>query len=178
MFVSTFRSLLSLVIVVLLLGGCGDVETAPPDVTSDIQRERIRERYGTLLGPDTLTFSTNPDRNRDREGGGTGGIGVNAFLWRASLDTIDFIPLMSADPFGGVIITEWYQPPEADGERFKLNVYITDTQLRADAVNVSVFRQVRDGGGDWRDASVNDGTSLELENTILTRARELRIDAG
>jgi hypothetical protein len=160
-----------------LLVGCG-VQTTPPDVgTRDAGEERRRERYGTLFGPDALTFSTDPDR-RDGGDGGNGGIGVNAFLWRASLDTLDFIPLMSADPFGGVIITEWYQPPNSDNERFKLNVYIIDTQLRADAVNVAVFREVQDGDGGWRNAPVDRQTAVDLENTILTRARELRINAG
>ncbi|MFP4126473.1 MAG: DUF3576 domain-containing protein [Alphaproteobacteria bacterium] len=167
----------ALVCVTLLLAACG-VETQAPDVPRrDQQDARTRERYGTLFGPDALTFSTNPDRNRG-DGGGGGGIGVNAFLWRASLDTLDFIPLASADPFGGVIITEWYRPPDSDGERFKLNVYITDTQLRADALNVAVFREVEDGNGGWRNAPVDAATARDLENTILTRARELRINAG
>jgi hypothetical protein len=160
-----------------LLVGCG-VQTSPPEVgTRDAGEERRRERVGELFGPDALVFSTNPDRTRGGNGGAAG-IGVNAFLWRASLDTLDFIPLASADPFGGVIITEWYRPSGSENERFKLNVYITDTQLRADALNVSVFREVQDGDGGWRNAPVDDGTALDLENTILTRARELRIDAG
>lgn len=161
-----------------LLIGCG-AETTPPDVgTRSAGEERRREKYGTLFGPDAFVLSTGPSTARDGGGGGAAGIGVNAFLWRASLDTLDFIPLASADPFGGVIITEWYRPPQSENERFKLNVYITDTQLRADAVNVAVFREVPDGNGGWRNAPVDDQTALDLENTILTRARELRIDAG
>jgi len=172
---SHFLRVASLVVLAVLLAGCG-VETERSNVPRrDPDEARERERYGTLFGPDALTFSTRP--SEPEAGGAGGGIGVNAFLWRASLDTIDFIPLASADPFGGVIITDWYQPPDSDGERFKLNVYITDTQLRADAVDVAVFRQIRDGG-DWRDAAIDDRTAVELENTILTRARELRINAG
>jgi hypothetical protein len=169
-----------LVLAPLALVACSGVETSEPDIIGGPdtrQQERIRQTYGTLFGPDTLRFSTDPDRSGGG-GGGAAGIGVNAFLWRASLDTLDFIPLSSADPFGGVIITEWYRPPESDAERFKLNVYITDTQLRADAVNVAVFREVQDGDGGWRNAPVDDRTATDLENTILTRARELRINAG
>lgn len=162
----------------LLLAACG-LETQPPNIPrTDPQTEARRERYGTLFGPDALTLSTNPDNPARNRGGSGAGIGVNAFLWRASLDTIDFMPLVSADPFGGVIITEWYQPPTTTDERLKLNVYILDTQLRADAVKVAVFRQTLNGRGDWQDATVDPATSLELENTILTRARELRIAAG
>jgi len=166
------------VVTLVALAACG-AETEPPRAPrQDPRVERERERFGTLFGPDALTFSTNPDRNDGDGGAGAAGIGVNAFLWRASLDTLDFIPLASADPFGGVIITEWYRPPESENERFKLNVYITDTQLRADALNVAVFREVDDGNGGWRNAPVDDQTARDLENTILTRARELRINAG
>lgn len=109
-------------------------------------------------------------------GGGGGGIGVNNYLWRASLDTISFMPLASADPFGGVIITDWYTPPETPAERFKMNVYILDRQLRADGVRVAVFRQNR-SGNDWTDAKVTKKTAVNLENEILNRARQLRFAA-
>ncbi|MFN4090849.1 MAG: DUF3576 domain-containing protein [Alphaproteobacteria bacterium] len=114
-------------------------------------------------------------RDRQQEGAGTGGgIGVNAFLWRASLDTVSFMPLSSADPFGGVIITDWYAPPEAPDERFKATVYILDRQLRADGVRVALFKQVR-AGADWMNADVEAALATELENRILARARELRV---
>jgi hypothetical protein len=103
-----------------------------------------------------------------------GNIAVNAYLWRASLDTIAFMPLASADPFGGVIITDWYSPPESQTERFKMSVMIVDRTLRADAVRVSVFRQVQNSAGDWTDAPVEAKTAVDLENAILTRAREMR----
>jgi hypothetical protein len=106
----------------------------------------------------------------DREAG----IGVNAYLWRASLDTLNFMPLSSADPFGGVIITDWYSAPTTPNERFKATVYILDTRLRADALNVSIFRQTNTGG-QWADASVDPDTEIQIENQILARARELRL---
>lgn len=100
---------------------------------------------------------------------------VNRFLWAASLETLDFLPVATADPISGILLTEWYQNPEAPDERFKVNVYILDTALRADALRVSVFRQERDADG-WRDAGVNPATSREIENSILTRARQLRLN--
>ena len=113
-------------------------------------------------------------------GGGGGdradeaGIGVNSYLWRASLDTLNFMPLQSADPFGGVIITDWYSAPTTPSERFKATVYILDTRLRADALNVSIFRQTQTNG-QWADASVDPDTEIQIENAILQRARELRL---
>lgn len=109
-----------------------------------------------------------------RRGGDNAGIGVNSFLWRASLDTLNFMPLASADPFGGVIITDWYSDPTTPSERFKATVYILDSRLRADALNVSIFRQTQVNGA-WIDATVDPDTEIQIENAILTRARQLRL---
>ena len=111
----------------------------------------------------------------DGSGGGAGGgVGVNHYLWRASLDTISFMPVASADPFGGVIITDWYSPPDRPDERLKLNLYILGRELRANGLRASVFRQVRENG-EWVDAKVAKKTATELENAILSRAREMRV---
>jgi hypothetical protein len=104
-----------------------------------------------------------------------GAIGVNGYLWRATLDTLAFMPLQSADPYGGVVITDWYINPEKPGERFKATVYILDSRLRADGLNVTVFKQVSDGAGGWANAPTADQTSTDIENAILTRARQLRL---
>lgn len=109
--------------------------------------------------------------------GGEAGIGVNSFLWRASLDTLNFMPLSSADPFGGVIITDWFSDATTPTERFKATVYILDTRLRADALNVSIFRQ-QQVNGSWVDAATNPDTEIQIENQILRRARELRLSAA
>lgn len=114
--------------------------------------------------------------NSDSQGT-EGAVAVNAFLWRASLDTIAFMPLASADPFGGVIITDWYAPPETPGERFKVNVYILGRSLRADGLKVSVFRQTEGAGGRWTDAAVGADVPGEFEEAVLTRARQLRMQA-
>ena len=101
-------------------------------------------------------------------------LGVNSFLWHASLDTLRFLPLASADPFGGVIISEWYVAPASPNERLKVTVYIMDRTLRADGLKVVVFRQVRQGNV-WADAQPSPDTAHKLEDSILTRARELRL---
>jgi hypothetical protein len=103
------------------------------------------------------------------------GIGVNAYLWRASLDVLAFMPLASADPYGGVIITDWYTNPEKPDERFKATVYILDTRLRADGLTVTVFKQVKDAAGGWIDSTTAAQTQVDLENSILTKARQLRL---
>lgn len=101
-------------------------------------------------------------------------LGVNAYLWRATLDTLNFMPLASSDPIGGVVITDWYSSPESPSERVKVTTYILDRRLRADALRVSVFRQTLNGGM-WVDAQTNPDTAVRLENAILTRAREIHI---
>ena len=159
----------------LALAACGQLEQdypEPPIDSSQPHRYKSDPPESTLLGEGGFNLL-----GIFESGSGTGGpgIGVNAFLWRASLDTLSFMPLSSADPFGGVIITDWYSPPETPGDRFKMNVYILGRQLRADGLRVSVFRQTRDKAGAWADSAVQPKTATELENQILTRARQLRV---
>jgi hypothetical protein len=99
---------------------------------------------------------------------------VNSYLWHATLDTLSFMPLASADPFGGVIITDWYSAPSNPNERLKVTIYILDRRLRADGIRIAVFRQSRSNEG-WVDSTVNAETATKLEDAILTRARELRL---
>lgn len=103
-------------------------------------------------------------------------IGVNSYLWRASLDSLSFMPLLQADSAGGVIITDWYANPANPGERMKVTVSILDRDLRADALRVAASRQVAQGDG-WVDAPVQAATVQKLEEIILTRARDLRQSA-
>jgi hypothetical protein len=102
-------------------------------------------------------------------------IGVNGYLWRATLDVLSFMPLASADPYGGVVITDWYANPEKPDERFKVTVYILDARLRADGLNVAVFKQNKGPDGQWIDAPSTSQTETDFENSILTKARQLRL---
>ncbi|MXO65808.1 DUF3576 domain-containing protein [Altererythrobacter endophyticus] len=103
-------------------------------------------------------------------------IGVNSYLWRASLETLSFASLTQADSAGGVIVTDWYSQPENPTERVKLTVTILDQDLRADALRVSAARQVLQGGN-WVAAPVQAATVQKLEDIILTKARDLRRSA-
>ena len=103
-------------------------------------------------------------------------IGVNSYLWRASLETLSFMPLTQADSAGGVIVTDWYANPDNPNERVKVSVAILDQDLRADALRVAASRQVLQGGT-WIDAPVQAATVQRLEDIILTKARDLRRSA-
>jgi len=156
--------------IVALAGACSDSSevrnVGRDEYTSQSGRDRVR---GRLTGQDDgiVLFGT----SRSGSGGsgsadagspgGGAGLGVNAYLWRATLDTLAFMPLASADPFGGVIITDWYSPPGTTTERFKATAYVMGRQLRSDGIRVSVFRQVRQGNN-WLDALVTPATSAEL----------------
>ncbi len=100
-------------------------------------------------------------------------IGVNSYLWRASLDTLSFMPLTQTDSNGGVIVTDWYVNPATPTERTKVTVTILDQDLRADALRVAALRQVSQNG-QWVEAPVQAATVQKLEDIILTRARDLR----
>ena len=149
---------------------------------------RISRKIPALLGAALIGAtlmagcSTSSKKNNASLAGGTAApnMGVNSYLWRASLETLDFMPLSEVDPFGGVIITDWYASAEAPNERFKANIYILDAGLRADALKASIFKQTRSANG-WDDAAIDADTARQIENAILTRARELYIatvDAG
>jgi hypothetical protein len=100
-------------------------------------------------------------------------IGVNAYLWRAALDTVSFMPLTQVDSNGGVIVTDWYANPSTPGERMKLTVSILDQDLRADAIRVAASREVNQNGA-WVEQPVAAQTVQKLEDIILERARDLR----
>ena len=166
--------------VTLILSACGTQSTMPEFTVFDPREQRQRDRSGTFTGADGITIFGSGSSGAAAaaaaaEGTGAGGIGVNAYLWRGALETINFMPLASADPFGGLIITDWYQPAGLPDERLKVHVLILDRALRADGVQVSVFRQQRTARGDWLDEPVDPKTVVELEDKILTKARELRV---
>ena len=158
----------AVILIGALLSSCGgevlDLATIDGETVDMNKRE-------TIFGGDLLTFGDDP--KRAALGGGTG-VGVNAFLWRASLDVISSWPVSSADPFGGVIITDWYAPPETPRERFKFNIFILDRALRADGVRVSIFRQILNARGEWQQAVLQPDTQTLVENSILTRAQQFR----
>jgi hypothetical protein len=154
-----------------LLSGCGIFGSgSKASAPASNNQEALYASRGSLLGDSGLGLGG----SKDDKGGGVG-LGVNSFLWRATLDTLAFMPLASADPFGGVIITDWYEDPKAKDERFKVNALILDKTLRADGVKISLFKQKRDEDGHWRDTEVAPKVARDLEDTILTRAREMRL---
>jgi hypothetical protein len=167
----TNRNLIvALALTAILAAGCSDVETDP---TYSNKTHDDMYKNGSLLS-DEGGFSLFGGGN-SKKADEAAGIGVNGFLWRAALDTVSFMPIASADPFGGVVITDWYSPPSTPDERTKLNVFIRDRDLRSDGVKVSVFRQTKDEKGNWIDADVAPTMAVDLENAILTKARQIRM---
>ena len=165
----TRNLILAACLLVFTTTACSDIETETYKPYSI--RDQRRMKRGKVTGDDGLSLmgAKQPD------GGGNSAIAVNSFLWRATLDTLSFMPLASADPFGGVVITDWYENPETPGERFKANALILDRSLRADGVKVTLFKQKIDKGGTWRDIAVDNKMERSLEDTILTRARQLKV---
>ncbi len=156
----------------LSLNACetATIEAKYPTSNNRISNDQtIYESEESIFGEDGL-FSTK--RKSEDASGAT--LGVNSYLWRASLDTVSFMPLSSADPFGGTILTDWHTPAGKSNERFKVNVFILSRKLTADGVTVTVFRQKRKNGS-WVDSPTDKETATKLEDSILTRARQLRV---
>lgn len=136
------------------------------------EEDRRKERNGKITGEEGMVVGGS---EKGKEAG-KNPLGVNSFLWRATLDTLAFLPITAADPFGGTILTDWYEDPEAPGERYKVNVLILDRQLRADSLKISTFRQQKNKAGTWVDAPTDAKLGRKLEDTVLTRARQLRVN--
>lgn len=160
----------ALVTALLALSACGGVKTSNADINNPQnaglpQGQSGDTGLGWVVGKGTSSTTGQATQ-----------IQVNAYLWRATLDTLSFMPLVSADPFGGVVITDWYSPPATPGERFKVNAYILSKQLTANAIQVSVFHQVQTGSG-WADAPADPSMASGLEDRILARAADLQAAA-
>lgn len=168
----TTRLMFLLVPVILALTACAGGEAKYPTGAdrSSTGDNNIYAESPSIFGNDGLDLFG----NKKKSGYAENGVAVNGYLWRAALDTVSFMPLASADPFGGTIITDWYTAPETPNERTKLNVFILDRELKADSISVKVFRQTK-SGGNWKDAAVAKDTATKLEDAILTRAREMKI---
>ena len=164
---------LAFFITALILAACSGVESEAKYPTGADRAATDGDIYAeapSIFGKGGVSGAIRGD-HRDEEGGK---IGVNAYLWRASLDTISFMPIQKADPFGGTIFTDWYSAPDTPEERLKLNVFILNKELRSDAIRVRLFKQVLKNGK-WMDSEASSKTTRQLEDAILTRARQLRV---
>ena len=158
----------ALVTALLSLSACSGVKTSNADI-NNYQNSGLPQGQ---TGADSSSFGWVIGKGSSSNSQATQ-IQVNAYLWRATLDTLSFMPMVSADPFGGVIITDWYSPAGTPGERFKANAYILSKQLTANAIQVSVFHQVQTGTG-WVDAPADPSLANGLEDRILARAADLQ----
>jgi hypothetical protein len=169
----SFKNIFISMLLISILSGCASSFNMPDWLDADTARERdaAREakRDGGPKGKIQDNFKLFGTDTKDT--GAT--IGVNALLWRASLDTVSFMPLEQADPYGGIIMTEWYTNPDKPNERYKITIYILDTRLRADAIRVSFFMQQLING-EWTNVATSDETRIALENSILTKARQFK----
>lgn len=105
------------------------------------------------------------------------GMPVNPYLWKASLNTIDFMPLSSTDPFAGTIITDWYTAENSQGERCKLNIFINGKDLKTDNLKVSAFCQKLEND-QWVNMPSKPEENIRLENIILNEAKKIKLSTG
>lgn len=156
----------------ILLVGCDGIEKDAISHDSIKWRTKNDARYRDMdkaFGEAPFTFGGSSAKEEV-----TVGIGVNSYLWRATLDTLAFMPLASADPFGGIVMTDWYTGASCT-EKFKVDVRILDRALRADGLKISVFKRELKGNT-WVDVPVSPKTVQSIEDAILTRARQIKMN--
>ncbi len=158
----------------------------------------IIARSGTLMqksSPEDRKRALDDAQNRLRTGGGmfgkkggvnllgggenksaTIGVGmpINPYLWKGSLETISFMPLVSADPFAGIIITDWYNDADTPTERCKINVFIKGLEMKTQNLKVNSFCQTKINGS-WVDQPINKQNNAKLENAILNKAKKIKV---
>jgi Domain of unknown function (DUF3576) len=161
------KNLLLVSPLLLFCAGCSIKETKAPE---SLENQK-RLGFGSILGSDGISFGKSKN---DKAFDVLNNIKVNPYLWKASLEVLESLPLVSADSSGGVIVTDWYVDPMQKKERLKFCIYINDIQLRSDAIKVKIYKQVK-YSDDWIDSKADQVASIELENVILSRAREIKI---
>lgn len=173
-----FKNIVAVSLLCGALTACGSLESTAS--YPQAQHDKEMAKYGSIMNidGDSTGFVLFDSAEKKAARNAALGTGVNAWLWQASLDTIGFLPLASADSNGGIIITDWYSTPANPKERVKVNIRIKDRTLRSDGVKVTVFRQTSNKQNVWSDAAVSPATATKLEDTILARARQLKMDAG
>ena len=181
--------LLSVFLAAAVLSGCGSdpekpqpTADVPPPAPSSTAESGDTGVFGWLgVSGDSSTPSTSSSSSSSSSSGlkpeDRKGVAVNAYLWRSSLDSLSFMPMEQTDTFAGIIKTGWYTPPSTPNERLKVSVFILDTRLRAEAVRVSIFKEAKKPAGEWATATVDPETVTKLENVILDRARQLKIQS-
>jgi hypothetical protein len=166
----TKNALYAFVLAGIVLGGCSGATVKPAEInpTDEIKGPGL---FSGESGNILAAFKRTPGE----EGGGSAALGVNTYLWRASLETLSFLPIKTADSVGGVIATDWYADPSKPAERVRANVLILGKKLQASALQVTLFKQTQAKGGAWNDAPADPASARALEDTILTKARALRV---
>lgn len=99
---------------------------------------------------------------------------INPYLWRATLETINFMPIASADPFGGIIITDWYSTQKNPKERCKLNIFIRGAELKTENLKVNSFCENKINN-DWVNSSIKNEDNIKIENAILNKAKKIKL---
>ena len=148
----------------------------PKDKRLQMQDAENRLRTGGgLFGKGAqITFGEGSNKS---SGDATASIGfpINPYLWKGSLETISFMPLTSADPFAGIIITDWYTEGSENNQRCKLNIYIKGVELKTDNLKVNSFCQILNEDNNWIDQKVDTKNNIKLENAILNKAKKIRL---
>jgi hypothetical protein len=141
---------------------------------SDAQN-RLVTGGGMLEKGGGLTFG---DQKEEQSSGSTTvGLPINPYLWKASLETINFMPLSSTDPFAGTIITDWYTSGANISERCKLNIFINGQELKTQNLKVLSFCQILKNN-QWVNLDSENKDNLKLENVILNKAKKLKLSSG
>ena len=148
-----------------------------PEVAMRDAQTRLQSGGG-MLGKGGLSVDGILGGKKDSDQGNlVSSMNVNVFLWRGALETIDFMPLSSADQIGGTIITDWYSTDENYNERCKLNIFISGMELKTENLRVTSFCQELKNQT-WINKKINKENNIKIENAILNRAKKQKLQSS
>ena len=161
-FLRTCQLILFFFTIAFFLNSCGPLKYKPVDArkvspnADDRVKKNIEEGKGfRLMGG---------------KKGGTFDFASSNYLWRATLDTIDFMPLVSANYSGGIVITDWYSENNNKNESIKISVRFLSNEIRSDALDIKVFLKECDGSLNCTINQNKGKLSSELMASILRKA--------
>ena len=150
--------------VIVSLVSCSNIKLSEP--------EQEAEKQSIFDGP--ITFSTEKGFfSENKSSGQLSSLPINELLWRSTLDTLEFMSFEKVDPFGGVIVSDWFINKSSKNLRNKISVYFSSSELKATSIKVSVIREIYKNQN-WVSDGYSDGLARKIEDLILSRAREIR----
>jgi hypothetical protein len=165
------KNLFFLSFLIIILSSCKNNEKKDEITGNQEKLENPNERARNFADKNPITlFKDSKDKNTNFE------FGTSNVLWRASLKTIDFIPLATVDYSGGIIITDWYSEGKLNKEQIKIQIRFVSTELRSESIQVISYKKICETNNECLNIAGNENFNREIKDLIINAARQIKIE--